>query len=87
MKKCHQSKLKIITFFKNTSFYFVYFKLIFIFSFLVRNIQEENVQKKQTVLKLLSVLRENPEILEKTQKAGNPTPGFSCIEAAQSTPG
>uniref|UniRef100_A0AC34GSS5 Uncharacterized protein n=1 Tax=Panagrolaimus sp. ES5 TaxID=591445 RepID=A0AC34GSS5_9BILA len=53
----------------------------------VRNIQEENVSKKQTVLKLLNIIRENPEILEKSQKAGNPEPGFSCIQAAQSTPG
>jgi chromosome segregation ATPase len=53
----------------------------------VRRIQQENVNKKQTVLKLISILRENPEILDKAEKAGNPEPGFSCIQAAQSTPG
>jgi chromosome segregation ATPase len=53
----------------------------------VRRIQQENVNKKQTVLKLISILRENPEILDKAEKAANPEPGFSCIQAAQSTPG
>uniref|UniRef100_A0AC35FNV4 Uncharacterized protein n=1 Tax=Panagrolaimus sp. PS1159 TaxID=55785 RepID=A0AC35FNV4_9BILA len=54
---------------------------------MIRRIQQENVNKKQTVLKLISILRENPEILDKAEKAGNPEPGFSCIQAAQSTPG
>lgn len=69
-------------FFKNTLSFFIIF-----IPFSVRRIQQENVNKKQTVLKLISILRENPEILDKAEKAGNPEPGFSCIQAAQSTPG
>uniref|UniRef100_A0A7E4UYP7 PCM1_C domain-containing protein n=1 Tax=Panagrellus redivivus TaxID=6233 RepID=A0A7E4UYP7_PANRE len=52
----------------------------------IRDIQEENVQKKQAVLKLLSVLRENPNLLKK-QEAQEEKVTTAVLEAASSTPG
>lgn len=55
-----------------------------IISFLVQNIQQNNIQKKQLLCKLMF---ENPDLIKNKQK-NKVSPNFeACMEAVQNTPG